>query len=377
MQTVALGWLVFRLTGSALMLGTVTLLSALPAGPMVLWGGVLADRFPRRTIIAVAQTLAMAQAVALAVLTALGTIRIWHVVVLSLVYGLASVLDEGARQSIIAELVLPADLVNASDLVVTARMIARATGPALGGLVLAGAGEAACFALNGLSFAAMIAVALAVRPLPGAALPELERGRATSVRGAVAEAARYALGPSRAGQVIGLVSINNFFLLALVPLLPAFVGEVLKAGSLELGWLNAAFGTGALVGAALIVMLGGRMQRRGAFSLATLAAPMAAAAFAATRWMPASAAVLAGLGALVIGQTTLGNGLLQAGTPEAMRSRIMSFNALFTYGATRLGALVLGAAVEWLGFSQMVVAGALVCLVVSAPGLYSLRARPR
>jgi predicted MFS family arabinose efflux permease len=196
------------------------------------------------------------------------------------------------------------------------------------------------------------------------------------VGGAVAEAARYAAGPSRAGHVIGLVAIDNFFLLALVPLLPAFVGDVLRGGSLELGWLNAAFGAGALAGAALIVALGGRMRRRAAFSLATLAAPAAAAAFAATRWAPLAAAALAGLGALVIGQTTLGNGLLQAGAPEAMRSRIMSLNALFTYGATRLGALALGAAVEWLGFSPVVVAGALLCLAASAPGLVALRARP-
>jgi MFS family permease len=375
MQTVSLGWLVFRLTGSALALGVVTVITALPAGLLVLVGGVLADRFSRRSIILAAQTLAMTQALILTVLTWLGVVQLWHVIGLAIAYSLASVLDEGARHAILADLVPAADVANASDGIMSARVIARVAGSASAGIVLAQFGEAACFGLNSLSYGVMIA-AVALLRLSGqspASRPDKRKGDGMIAQ--VAEAARFAVGPAGVAIVVALVALNNFFLMALVPMLPAFVGQVLGKGGPEVGWLNAAFGVGALAGAGLVAASNVRGSRAPAFGLVTLVAPLLGVLFSALRWLPASAAVLAALGACVVGQTTLGNGLLQAHSPPEMRGRLMSLNALFIYGATRVGAVVLGAGVEWLGFSRALLAGALVCLVASAPGVYRLQLR--
>jgi MFS family permease len=217
MQTIAQNWLVYRLTGSPAGLGIMNGLSILPLFPLALFGGSLADRFPRRWLIVITQSLMMFQAFLLAWLTWSGHVQVWHVWVMAMLLAAFQMLDVPARQAFVVEMVGEEDLGNAIALNSSLFNFARIIGPSLAGLVVATLGEAMAFFLNGVSFLAVIAGLLAMR-LPGSTA---RRVRAGSASDPLAGLARIRADATLWG-LVSMVGVSAFLSMPYTTLLPVF-----------------------------------------------------------------------------------------------------------------------------------------------------------
>jgi MFS family permease len=280
MQTIAQQWLVYRLTGSATMLGTISLLGVVPLLPLSLWAGSLADRFPKRSIILWSQTVMMALAFILAALTWTGTVQVWHVMLLAVVLAAANAVDIPARQAFVVEMVEGReDLSNAIGLNSTIFNAARAVGPAVAGIAVATTGEAGAFLTNGIAFLAVIAALLMMR-LP----PQQRTAQVTRLGSHLGEAARYVRREQIVLVLISLVAVSAFLSMPYSTLMPVFADKVLRqsaqgvldavcgwAGTLGIscrspdaltyGLLMASTGVGAVVGALFVAALPASVRR--------------------------------------------------------------------------------------------------------------------
>ena len=252
-----MGWVAWRLSGSAFLLGVIAFCSnvgILALGP---FAGVIADRVNRRRALFVTQSLLLAQAVVLALLTALGQLEVWHLVACALWLGIVSAFDIPLRQSLYVHLVDDrADLPNAIELNSLLVNTARVVGPALAGLLLAATGEAICFSLNALSFVAVIFAISRLR-WPREATPEPPRG---GFWASWKEGARYALGFAPVRAMLVLVAITAWTITPYSSLMPIYAGQIYGGGAHTLGFLLSAAGMGAL---ATTTYLAGRHSIRG------------------------------------------------------------------------------------------------------------------
>ncbi|HSJ56477.1 MAG TPA: MFS transporter [Anaerolineae bacterium] len=391
MQVIAQQWLVYRLTGSAAPLGTISLLGALPLIPMSLWGGSLADRLPKRTLILIAQTVMMIQAFGLAVLAYTGAVRVWHVMAMAVVLAAAQAIDLPARQAFIVEMVEgKEDLTNAIGLNSAIFNGARVVGPALAGMAVAATGEAGAFFVNGVSFVAVIAGLLMMRLPP--ALPAGEDSRPRTPLGShLAEAARYVRGQQAVMVLISLVAVSAFLSMPYSTLMPVFAQKVLSAsaapllasvctwaqntigltcqdsGALTYGLLMAATGIGAVAGALIVASMSSSARRGRWLTAGNLAFPILVILIAFSRSFSLTAALLVGVGFAFVAQNAVANTLLQISTPDKLRGRVMSFYTLTFQIAMRLGGMQAGLLGDAFGAPLAVGAGAALCLVY---GLY-------
>ena len=251
MQTTAQGFLVYQLTNSPAYLGYVAFASGLPTWLFTLYGGVIADRMSRRTLMVVTQSAMLVLAFILAALTFTGLVQPWHIVVLAFLLGIANAFDAPARQAFVLEMVEREDLTNAIALNATMFNAATAVGPAVAGVTYAAFGPAWCFTLNGVSFIAIIVALLMMRIRPQAA-----RARRVSAASDLMEGLRYVVAQPVIRALIGLVGVLSLFGVALFTLMPAWAVEVLSGDAATLGWLQSARGAGALIGALLLASLG-------------------------------------------------------------------------------------------------------------------------
>ena len=254
MQNIATAWLVLELTGDPVAVGVLALSQFLPFTLFSLFAGVVVDRFdPRRTVIAT-QLAAMVLAIALAALTLSGAIAAWHVFLLAGLRGATLVLDTPARQALTFQMVGPEELPNAIALNSSLFNAARVVGPAFGGFVIAAAGVGVCFALNAISFLAVLAVLLAMRPRELHPLArEHEQPR---LFGGIREAIAY-VGETRvAGIVLGTVFVVSVFSFNFNVLLPVLANEIF-GGVAQVFWIiSAFFGSVVLVGSLLFSSIG-------------------------------------------------------------------------------------------------------------------------
>ena len=228
MQTMAQQVLVYRLTGSAAALGVISAIGLIPLVPLALWGGSIADRAPKRTIILIAQTVMMIQAFILAALAWTGAVQVWQVYVLAFVLAAAQAVDLPARQAFTVEMVEgKEDLTNAIGLNSAMFNGARALGPALAGTLVAAVGEGPAFLLNALSFGAVIISLLLMRDLPA---PKGVR-RGASVTGHMAEGLRFIVHQRTILVLISLVAVSAFLSMPYSTLMPVFAGKVLQTSS--------------------------------------------------------------------------------------------------------------------------------------------------
>jgi len=381
MQTIAQQWLVYRLTGSAAMLGTVSLVSALPLIPMGLWGGSLADRFPRRSIILVAQTVMMIQAFVLAALTWTGAVQVWHVILLAMVLAAANAVDLPARQAFIVDMVEgKVDLTNAIGLNSAIFNAARILGPAIAGAAVATAGEAGAFFINGVTFIAVI-VSLLLMRLPPFVQPE----RTSPVGSHIGEAIHYVRGQQVVIVLISLIAVSAFLSMPYSTLMPVFAKDVLAESAqpliqfvcgpnaplgfscqspdaLTYGMLMAATGVGAVIGALSVASLPARVRRGRLLTMGNLGFPALVILIAVSRSFLLSLLLLMGVGFSFVFQNALANTLLQITTPDQLRGRVMSFYSL-TFGIMmRVGGGQAGMMGSWLGAPLAVGLGAVLCL---------------
>jgi MFS family permease len=344
MQSVAQAWLVLELTNSPFRLGLVATLQFTPILLLSLVAGVLADRLPKRRLLLGTQSVMGAQALTLAVLVLSGHVQYWHVAVMASVYGLANALDNPARQSFVVEMVGKADLPAAIALNSAIFNTARVVGPALAGLTIAGWGTGTAFALNALSFVAVIAALLAVRA-EGRPRPRGDRRLGAEI----AEGVAYAVRTPRIVLVLGLVLAVSVFLFNNNVMVPLFARRGLQVDAHGFGLLMASLGVGAVAGALTLAA-----RARGRPSVAALMVPAVGLALATlalsrvTAFTPA-AVLLAVMGFCGITVMAGANTSHQLTVPDELRGRIMGLHMLVFAGMSPFGAFLLGSLAESFG----------------------------
>jgi MFS family permease len=371
MQSTAQGYLVYELTHSAAYLGYVGFASGIAMWVFTLYGGVIADRVPRRSLLVVTQGLSMLLAFALSALTFARVVAPWHIIVLAFLLGVVNAFDVPARQSFVIEMVGREDLVNAIAMNSTMFNAAVVAGPAIGGLTYALFGPGLCFAINGISFIAVIAALLSMRLEPGSA-----PARRTSAFAEIREGLRAVRDDRTILGLIALVGAASVFGMSYVTLMPAWAVRVLHGDARTNGLLQSARGLGALAAALGIASLG-RFRFRGRLLTAgSVVFPVMLVAFSLTRVLPGSLAVLLLVGASNITINSLANSLVQTRTPDELRGRVMSIYNLVFMGLLPIGALMAGAIAEKGGAPLAVLVGAggtLACAAAIAIAVPSLR----
>jgi len=353
MQRVALGWLVYRITGSEWLLGVVGFSSQILAFLVAPFAGVMADRVSRRPLMVATQTLAMVQAFVLAWLTLTGDVAVWHIIVLSTLLGLVNAVDIPVRQSFVVEMLesredLPNAIALNSSLVNGARLI----GPSVAGLLIAATGEGVCFLLNGVSFLAVIAALLAmkVKPPPRAA-------RQAHVLHNLWEGLAYAYGFEPMRAILILLASVSVMGMSYGVLMPVIAKDVLHGGPRALGFLTACAGVGALMGAALLAP---RRTVRGLGRVIAMAATVSGISLIAfslsqNLWASAAVMVVTGLGQMI--QTASSNTLLQTIADDDKRGRVMGFYTVSFMGVGPFGSLLAGALAARLGAATTIAIG--------------------
>lgn len=360
MQSTAQGFLVFELTHSPVYLGYVGFAAGIPSWLFLLYGGVMADRIPKRALLLATQTSMMAPAFVLAALTYSGLVQPWHIVLLAFCLGVPNAFDAPARQAFVLEMVDRESLGNAIALNSIVFNSATAVGPAVAGIAYTLLGPAWCFAINGASFLAVIAALLAMRPNPVAVRP-----RTTSALADLKEGLGYVLNHPNIRTLLALVSVTSLFGLAFWTLTPAWAVTVLGGDARTNGLLLSARGVGSVLGGLLIASLGAVTRRGKILTLGSFAFPALVLLFAAVRWVPLSLLVMVGVGWGFMILVNTANVLIQTLVRDELRGRVMSLYALTFLGFMPLGALIAGAVAEVAGAPTAVGAGALVSLGVA------------
>ncbi len=369
MQTVATSWLVYRLTGSALLLGVTTAAQQFPmlfVGPVA---GVWADRVNRRRLLIATQGLAALQAAALTVLTFTGAIQVAHVVTLAVFLGLLIALETPTRQAFLLEMVERDDLPNAIALQSMLFQSARFIGPSIAGLMLAAVGEAWCFLANAVSYL-LIVFTYAVIPTRSSSAPS---GRAEWWQD-LASGFRYAFGFLGTRRLLLLLAAVGAFTAPWSPLMPIFAAEILHGDSRTLGFLIGAVGLGAIAGTAFLAM---RTSVRGlgrVLCVTSVTAGIALAGFSQSHALWASLALLPFFGFGLVATAAASNTILQTVADEDKRGRVIGMYVMTFLGIAPIGNFVAGAAAERFGapvtllVCGLLVAGAGTCFALGLPG---------
>jgi MFS family permease len=358
MQLSAQGYLVFQLTQSPAYLGYVGFAGGVPAWLFTLYGGVIADRMSRRTLMLITQTAMMLLAFVLAGLVFADLVRPWQIVTLAFLLGVANAFDGPARLAFVVELVDREDLTNAIALNSSMFNLGSATGPAMAGLAYALVGPGWCFLVNGLSFLAVIWALLRMQ-LP----PPKPAAKRASTWADLAEGVRYILREPAIRTLIGLIGMTSMFGISFATLFPAWAVDVLGGDATTNGLLQSARGLGALLSALMLASLGRSRFKGKLLTLGTFAFPLLLLVFTFMRSLPLALLVLVGTGVAVILIMNIANALVQGLVPDALRGRVMSVYSMTFFGCMPLGALWIGAAAEHAGAPIAMIIGALISLV--------------
>lgn len=361
MQTTAQGYLVFELTHSPAFLGYVGFAGGVPAWLFTLYGGVVADRVPRRTVIMITQSVMMVLAFILAALAFLGIVEPWHIIALAFALGVANAFDAPARQSFVLEMIDRKDLTNAIALNSTMFNTATVIGPAAAGITYALFGPAWCFVLNGISFIAVI-IALGMMKLP----PQPQMVQRASARADLNEGIRFALSHPTIRTLIGIAGIFSLLGIAASTLIPAWAVDVLGGDATTNGWLVSVRGAGALIGSLIVAALSRRQIEGKLLTFGTFAFPAMMLVFGFVRWLPLSLLAFLLVGIFVPFVMNLANALVQTTVPDGLRARVMSLHTLTFFGMMPVGALLIGAAAEITDEPTAIIASSVLLLVFAA-----------
>ena len=359
MQSVAQSWLVYRLTGSVVLLGMIGFASQIPVFLLTPIGGTAADRYNRHRILLVTQSIAMVLAFILAFLTLTDRIEIWHLFVIASGFGLANAFDIPARQAFAVDMVGKEDLINAIALNSSMFNGARIVGPAIAGILVAAVGEAWCFFGNAVSYIAVLSGLLMMRITP------VLRQPTGSPLANIAEGFGYVI---RTKPVLALLLLLGLVSLMGMPysvLMPIFAEEILRGDSSTLGFLMGASGTGALAAALVLAsrkhVFGlGRwvMLACGGFGISLILF-----SFSRSFWL--SALLLVPVGFAMMTQMSSSNTLIQAMIPDELRGRVMAVYSMMFMGMAPLGSLLAGTLAGIIGAPETVALGGIVCVVAA------------
>ncbi len=358
MTRVATGWLVYRLTGSAFLLGLVSFAAQIPILLLGPFAGVWVDRWHRHRVLVVTQALSMMESFALAALALGKVITVHEVIFLNLFQGAVNAFDMPARQAFVIEMVeSPEDLGNAIALNSSLVNAARLIGPSIAGLIIAGIGEGYCFLIDGFSYMAVIASLLMMAVPPRA----VESAKA-SVFAEFREGWNYVTGFQPIWSILLLLSCISLVGMPYTTLMPIFAGRVLRGGAHTLGFLMAAVGVGALCGA---VTLAARPSVRGLGRVV----PMTAAGFGATliafsnsRLLWLSLLLLVITGFCFMQNLASSNTILQTIVEDKKRGRTMSFYSMAFQGVAPFGSLIAGMVASRIGAPLTLTIGGAICI---------------
>jgi len=357
MQTSAQGFLIFKLTHSTIFLGYVGFAAGLPSLLFMLFGGVIADRVQRRNLLVITQGTMMVLAFILAALTFLQLVQPWHIVLLALALGTANAFDAPASQAFVLELVERKELTNAIALNSTLFNLATVVGPIAAGLTYAAFGPAWCFTLNGLSFVAVIAALVRMKP-PARELVARGQSALTQLK----EGVHYTLGHPLLRILMIVPAVGIVFSATYATLLPAWASDVLGGDAAVNGLLQSARGAGSLLSALMIAAVAHFGHRGRWLTVGTVVYPALLLVFAAVRWLPLSLAALAGVGWGGMVFYNMANTLVQSHVQDELRGRVMSIYSLIVFGGMPLGALWSGAVAQLIGPPLTIVISASISL---------------
>ena len=357
MQTVAQSWLVYRLTGSSLLLGSVGFASQIPVFLMAPVGGMAADRFNRQRIVIATQVASMILAIVLALLTLTHMVKVWHIFVLAALLGVVNAFDIPGRQSFLVDMVGREDLMNAIALNSSMFNGARVVGPAIAGILVAKIGEGWCFFANGVSYIAVIVGLLMMRVDCPA------RSKSDSPLEDIIEGFSWVshTGPIRALLLLlGVVSLVG---MPYTVLMPVFADHILHGGAKGLGILMGFTGIGALFGALTLALRTGIKGLSKLISICCAGFGVSLIAFAFSKLFWLSASLLIPVGFFIMLQMACSNTLIQAMVPDALRGRVMAVYSMMFMGMAPFGALLGGALADRLGAPITVATGGLASIV--------------
>jgi MFS family permease len=362
MQRIALAWLVYRLTQSAFLLGAVGFAGQIPTFLLAPVAGVFADRWNRRRVLIVTQSLAMTQALTLSALVLTGKLVIWHIFVLSIFLGVVNSWDTPVRQAFMVEMVeKKEDLANAIALNSSMVNSARLLGPSLAGILIAAVGEGTCFLLNGISYLAVIAALAAMK----IASRDAARKRSRVWHG-LTEGFAYAFGFAPMRAILLLLALVSLMGMPYSVLMPVFAKEILHGGPNTLGFLMGASGVGALGGA---VYLASRKSVLGLGKIIPRAAGLfglGLIAFSRSQLLPLSMLLMLAAGFGMIVEMAASNTVLQTIVDDDKRGRIMSFFTMAIMGMTPFGSLLSGYLASLIGVQSALLIGGSACLIGAA-----------
>lgn len=358
MQQIALSWLVYRMTNSAMLLGLVGFSSQIATFLLAPFAGVIADRHHRHFLLLLTQSVAMLQAVILAVLVLTNSIKVWEIIVLNVVLGIINAFDIPVRQSFTSDMISNHDdLSNAIALNSSMVNAARLLGPAIGGFLIAAAGEGVCFLLNALSYIGVIISLLIMR------IPKRELGRSKKIWQELKEGFVYTFGFMPIRTFLFLVSLVSLVAGGVQVLMPVFAQDVFHGGAKMLGLLMGSSGLGALIGAVYLA------NRKSVLGLSKVIIA-ASAAFGCgligfiilpPLWCSLLMLVVCGFGMIV--QMSASNVVLQSMVEEDKRGRVMSFYAMAFMGMSPFGSLLAGMLAHHIGASAVFIGGGILVIL--------------
>ncbi|HYK84158.1 MAG TPA: MFS transporter [Ktedonobacteraceae bacterium] len=373
MQSIGQSWLVLELTHSAWLLGLVGALQFLPVMLLSLFGGVLADRLPKRKVLLFTQSSALIQAVILWILVATGSVQLWHVLALAALLGLTNALDMPTRQAFVVEMVGRDDLPNAIALNSSLFNMARIVGPGIGGLIIAWQGVAPLFLLNAISFIPVII---------GLAMIDLSKLHAHSKRievptgtpkqstfQSLREGLAYVWHTPSILLIIAVIGAVSLFGINFNVVLPLFATAVLNVGPAGFGFISSAFGLGSLL-SALWLAWSNHKPTIHYVLISAFVFCIAEAAFAISQSYPLSLLLIAGTGFAQIAFSATSNTTLQTVAPDYLRGRVMSVYMLVFAGSVPLGNLLTGGLAHWFGAPIALLIEAGVSFVATAIGWF-------
>ena len=370
MQNTAQSWLIYRLTGSTILLGVVVAVGSAPMMFFSIWGGSVADRHSKRTVVLWTQAGMMLLAFVFAALVWSKLIQTWHILVLAALGGVAMAFDMPARQAFMVEMTSREDLMNAVSLNSSIVNGARVIGPSVAGFLMASVGIAMCFFLNGLSFIAVIAGLLMMR-LPKFIPPKRQNSNLVHAL----EAFSYVRGHRRVRTLLMLFAVVGIFGWSYSVLMPAFAADVLHVGERGYGALLSANGLGAFVGAMTVATAGHLVKPRVLVlgGLWFFSAMLLSLAFVPGYVLALILLAAAGWGMLLFFSTT--NTLIQTSVSDDVRGRVMGIWALIFGGMMPIGGLESGILSHYAGVRWTIAVGAVICALAALVVWFNVRQR--
>ena len=361
-QTVAMAWLVLKITGSGTQVGLVTAVAFIPTMLLGAWGGVVADRFDNRHAVMAVQTLLGVQAAVLAALTLSGVVQLWMLYVLAVVQGVGVALDFPTRQAFLSQLAPPAFLANAVALNAGVAQLARIVGPAVAGLLIITVGTGVCFAVNAASYVVLLVLLAfmdvsALRPRP----------RLTTMKGQVRAGVRYAWRRPELRTLLAVVVVFAVFGGNFNVLLPLLAKDAFNGSAGLYGAMGAVLGVGAVLATLIVASRPRPTKRSVVLAFGALGLSLVLSALAGQLWLEMAALALAGLTSVAVGVSI--NASLQLGANPAMRGRVVALFFLIANGSNVIGGPMSGwlaetFGVRWsMGVNAVVTSAAAVALL--------------